>query len=109
MYWSEIKMPGIGGIDRVAEVFQIYVGGALPFAWMKIKIVESADRRFMGVPNVAIRNPASGFPEWIGGSGDSVEDALRDALERFFREIEQNTPGRSLVEADFEWSDPTDF
>ena len=51
----------------------------MPFASFKVKVIERDDGSFVGVPNVAIRSP-EGTPEWTSGLGDTVEEALADAL-----------------------------
>jgi len=109
MDWKSIKVPGIGRIDRVVATFEVWSDGSLPFAKFQIKVVERSGGDFIGVANIAIRNSVTGNPEWIAGLGDSAEDALRDALDYFLKEIEQHADNRSLTNDDFEWADPVDF
>jgi hypothetical protein len=107
--WSNIKMIGVARIDRVAAIFDVWSDGKLPFAKFKVKIVERSGDSFLGVPNVAIRNPQTGEPEYTSGLGKTVEDALADTLIYFVREVEQCTAQRELTEDDFVWSASEDF
>jgi hypothetical protein len=109
MDWKSIKVAGIGRIDRVVATFEVWSDGSLPFAKFKIKIVERIGGDFAGFANVAIRGSVTGDPEWVAGLGDSAEQALRDTLDYFFKEIEQHAENRSLTSDDFEWADPADF
>ena len=103
--WTDIRIPGIARIDRVVAEFDVWTDGmTLPFAKFKVKIVERTDD-FLGVVNVAIKNQVTGYPEWIGGNGWSVEEALEDAIRYFLREVEKYAPPRPLTDEDFEWSD----
>jgi hypothetical protein len=72
-------------------------------------VLERPGEGFLAVPNLAVKNAANSTPEWIAGLGETVEEALDDALTRFFREIESHSRGRALTDDDFEWSDPEDF
>ena len=109
MNWFEIQVAGIARIDRVVAVFEVWAPETLPFAKFKVKIVERRGDNFAGFTNVAIRNPETGQPEGNAGLGASVEEALKDVLHGFLREIEENSPGRPLSEGDFVWSAPEDF
>ena len=109
MEWHEIRMNDIKRIDRIVAEFDIWVDGSLPFAKFKIKIIERYGKGFYASPNVAIKNPHTGNPEFIGGLGSTLEEALQDALAFFWREIEQNSPRRRLVLEDFSWSAGEDF
>jgi hypothetical protein len=109
MSWHEIRVDGIARIDRIVAVFEIWAPETLPFAKFKVKIVERSGNRFAGCANVAIRKPKTGEPEFVAGLGGSVEEALKDTLHYFFREIEENSPGRPLDESDFAWSAFEDF
>jgi hypothetical protein len=102
-------MKGVARIDRVAAVFDIWSDGSLPFAKFKIKVIERGQNDYLGVPNIAIRNPLTGDPEYTSGLGKTIEDALVDTIRFFSREVAQNTGGKELTIADFIWSDFADF
>jgi hypothetical protein len=104
--WRELRVEGLGPVQRVAAMFQIGPPLAnLPFPSFKVKVIERANGSFLAVPNVAVR-AADGAPDWIGGLGASVEEALENALQYFVR----NLGGRAeLSEQDFVWSDPVEF
>ncbi len=104
--WRQIRFEGLGPISHVAAVFQVGPPlAALPFASLKVKVVERADGSFLGVPNVAVL-ASDGSPDWVSGLGGTVEEALADALHSF----EMSLGGRSeLSEACFAWAAPEDF
>lgn len=107
---ADTKIEGIARIDRISAVFEVWPeGNAVPFAKFKVKVIERAGGDFLGVPNVAVRNPATGHPEYTSGLGKTVEEALADAIKYFLKEIKQNTPAHDLSEADFVWSASEDF
>jgi hypothetical protein len=104
--WQDVLVDGFGPIDRVAAVFQ--VGPPLvrlPFSSFKVKVIERTDGSFLATPNVAVLG-ADGHPSWSAGLGDSIEEALVDALRQFARDFEDRA---DLTEAEFAWADPTEF
>jgi hypothetical protein len=106
--WRELRVEGLGPIERVVAVFQI--GPPLewlPFPSFKAKVVErvSADSPYVAVLNVALRGP-DGHRDGQAGIGDTVEAALEDALRRFAQAVKERGP---VTEDDFVWSDPTEF
>jgi len=96
-------------IDRVAEVFEIWPAGEFPLAKFKVKVLQREGAQFLGVPNIAIKSPVTGEPEWTSGLGDSIEEALDDALRYFFREVQDSCYDRPLTEDDFCWASSEDF
>ncbi|WP_152049221.1 hypothetical protein [Tautonia marina] len=104
--WRQLRVEGLGPVSRVTAVFQVGPPlAALPFASLKVKVVERADGSFLGVPNVAVLSP-DGSPDWVSGLGGTVEEALADTL-RFFV---SSLGGRSgLGEESFAWAAPEDF
>ncbi|WP_165247291.1 hypothetical protein [Paludisphaera soli] len=104
--WREMRVEGLGPISKVAAIFQV---GAplerLPFSSFKIKVLERRDGSFLAVPNVSALG-ADGHPSWDAGLGDTIDQALGDALERFARLLEELKPSN---ETDFSWADPTEF
>ncbi|NQU26276.1 MAG: hypothetical protein HQ567_33740 [Candidatus Nealsonbacteria bacterium] len=100
---------GVARIERVAEVFEVWPREDLPFAKFKIKVLDRGSSQFLGIPNVAIKNPVTGNREGTSGLGESVEEALQDALRYFFKELQEHPYDRPLTEDDFSWADPEDF
>jgi hypothetical protein len=109
MLWSNTTVPGAIRIDRVATVFEVWADQRLPFAKFRVKILERSPNDFVGVADVAIRNPRTRNAEFTSGLGHTIEETLKDTLNYFFREIENNKPDRDLTEDDFVWSAPEDF
>ena len=50
------------------------------------KVIERADRSFLGLPNVAVLRPDNSLDR-ISGLGDTVEEALEDALDNFVKSL----------------------
>jgi len=103
------KLRGIARIDRVAAMFDVWSDGLLPFAMFRIKVIERGENNFLGVLNVSVQNPKTGDPEYTSGLGKTVDEALLDALESFWREVRQNLDENQLTAANFIWSESTDF
>lgn len=104
--WRELRVEGLGPIERVVAVFQIGPPlERLPFPSFKVKVIERADGSFVAVLNVAPRG-LDGYRDGEAGLGGTIEEALEDALQRFARVVDERQP---LTESDFVWSDPTEF
>jgi hypothetical protein len=104
--WRSLRIDGLGPIQRLAAVFQVGPPLArLPFPSFKVKVLERADGSFVAVLNVAIR-AADGSPDWEAGLGDSVEEALEEALVRFARSLGDDG---ILSECAFAWADAGEF
>jgi hypothetical protein len=104
--WRELRVDGLGPVERVVAVFQVGPPLArLPFPSFKVKVIERANGSFLACPNVVVRR-TNGEADWIGGLGASVEEALEDALRRFVRNLGDR---QELSEADFAWADPLEF
>lgn len=104
--WRALQIKGLGPVSRVAAVFQIGPPLAdLPFASFKAKVIERGDGSFVAVLNVARRGP-DGHPDGMAGLGDSIDEALEDALRRFAEVVRIDPP---LLDQDFAWADPEEF
>jgi hypothetical protein len=55
----------------------------MPFAKMRVKVLDRCGGDFLAVPNLAFRNPTTGAPEYASGLGNSIEEAVNDLLVRF--------------------------
>lgn len=106
---NRIEVEGVKKIYRIADIFEIWPGDELPMAKFKVKVLERPGEQYLGVPNIAIRNPETGEPEWTGGLGDTVQAAVEDAIRYIFLEIKTNKYERQLTCDDFCWADPDDF
>jgi hypothetical protein len=104
--WRNLKVEGLGPVAREVAVFQVGPPLArLPFASFKVKVIERPDGSYLGLPNVA-RRSADGSPDWIGGLGASIEEALEDTLRWFVRSLNEDD---DTTEEDFVWAAPEDF
>lgn len=107
---TDKKIEGVARLDRVLEVFEVWPRNDLPFAKFKVKIMQGrSGEGLTGCPNVAIKNPETRAPDWIGGCGTTVEETLEDTIRYFYLQIESRGYDRPLEEDDFEWSHPDDF
>lgn len=104
--WRELRVEGLGPIARVVAVFQVGPPlQRLPFSSFKVKVLERANGSFLAIPNVAALGQ-DGHPMWEAGLGDSLEEALEDALKRFVRNVDERM---ATSESQFAWSDPKEF
>ncbi len=104
--WRELRVEGLGPIERVVAVFQIGPPlERLPFPSFKVKVIERANGSFLAVLNVDAHD-TNGCRDGEAGLGMTVEEALEDALRRFVRILDEREP---LSESDFIWSDATEF
>lgn len=104
--WHELRAEGLGPIQRVAAAFQVGPPPeCLPFPSFKVKVLERANGSFLAIPNVAPLDP-DGYPTREAGHGSTIEEALEDTLRRFTHLLNQLEP---RTEADFAWSDPSEF
>jgi hypothetical protein len=104
--WRGTRVEGLFVCERVVAVLHVSDSlTRLPFARFKVKVLERPDGTFFACPNVAIRG-VTGDAEWIGGLGDSIDEAVADCLRYFYGTWAERS---ELVESDFVWSDPQDF
>ncbi len=109
--WRKIRIDGISKIERVAAEFEVWAVGKIPGAKFRVKIVEDSKGNYVGFPNIRILDHIGQTVDGIAGLGDTIDEALDDALKRFFDLLAQyeNRYGRDLEEDDFVWSGPEDF
>lgn len=96
-------------IDRVAGLFEVWLGSEFPFAKMRIKVLERGAGDFLAVPNVCVRSIVTRDPVHVSGLGSTVQEALDDLIKGFVRDSRLNTPADGLSESNFEWAAPEDF
>lgn len=104
--WKTLKIARIARIERVVAEFVVWSIGVFPSAKVKVKIVEYPQGYYMGTPNLAAKSRRDGSPDWIGGTGKSIAEALEKTIENLLASIAENN---AVSEDDFEWSDPQDF
>lgn len=103
-------MDGVSRIDRVAALFDVWLDfELLPFAKMKVKVLERSGSDFLAVTNLHRRNADSHEPEYLSGLGDSIDSATTDLLKGFVNDLRKHLPGQGYDEEDFEWSATEDF
>lgn len=110
--WKDIKINCIAEINRIVTIFEVWSYEKIPYGKFKIKILESCRGGFIGIPNIAIKNLEDGTPEWISGLGNTVDEALRDAIENLMSSIETYAiwdENGMIDSAYFEWAEPHDF
>ncbi len=103
-------MQGIARIDTVVAQYQVWLDGELfPFPKMKVKVLASPGAGFAAHANLHRRDPKTGYPDYICGTGRTCEEAFHDLLQRFVEEATEHSANRKLEEQDFEWSAHEDF
>lgn len=110
MSWNEIKIQDIQGIEKVVAEFYVRCSAYMPNCQFRVKITQDNYGNYSGRVNVAIKNFKDGSPEWVGGQGESVDEALENSINNFINSIKSS--GRDLsnfTDEDFEWSAPEDF
>ena len=104
-----MNMSEILRIERVVAEFNVWLGETLPFAKMKVKVLEQNGTGYLAITNLHVLNKSSREPEYISGLGATVDDALKDVLSWFVQIVQRNATERGFNEADFAWSAPEDF
>ena len=99
----------ISRVERVVGYFDAWFDGSLPYAKMRVKVIDRGSNDFLAVANLSIRNCQSGDPEYISGIASQVEGAIQDLLSRFSILVRENAPSTGLDESNFEWSSPDEF
>ncbi len=105
MEWKSIKIEGIACIEKCVGEFNIFELLKTPHTKFKVKIYERQDGRYDGYTNLQLKDE-DGCPYPGVGSGETVEEALKDTIEYFLSMINEK---QNINEEDFECSDPFDF
>nr|UYH37509.1 hypothetical protein [Myxococcaceae bacterium MCy9487] len=103
MNWNTITLHDAASISSVVNVYEVK-DLRVPGAKYKIKTIERADKDFLALPNLGVKNNV-GIPDWTAGLGRTEIEALQDAL---FRLDEAFKTADRLIPEDFEWSVPRD-
>ncbi|GKX57428.1 hypothetical protein SOASR030_35400 [Leminorella grimontii] len=106
--WHKLKVDNVSGIDKTVGEFTVWMVGILPYAKMKIKIHEDQNGFYSGVTDVAIKRKYDGYPEWAGGSGKTIEEALENTIKAFNEMLKEDCIS-ILTEEDIEYAEWSDF
>lgn len=105
MEWKNIKIQGIGNIEKCVGEFNISETLKTPYGKFKVKIYERQNGKYVGYTNLQIKDK-DGCAFAGVGHGETVEEALKDTIEYFLNMINEN---QDIGKENFECSDPFDF
>ncbi|OCG15510.1 hypothetical protein A9G28_00750 [Gilliamella sp. Fer1-1] len=105
--WHDLIIDNVVKIEKSVAEFVIWMP-ILPYAKMKIKIYESSSRRYTGMTDLAIKRKFDRYPENGLGSGDTVEEALKNTLKNFNAMLTEDG-FEELTPEDIEYSEWSDF
>jgi hypothetical protein len=89
-------------LDEIVAVYDVWpLHEFLPFPRFVVKVLHRAGGDYQAVPNICVRNVKTGDCEYICGLGDNPDQALVNALENLFGEVQQQAQVRQLEEKDF--------
>lgn len=101
MPWHTLRIDGVSRIWREVARFVVEpIHDDLPMGF-GIKILEDQEGRFVGCPEIAIRD-AQGTPDGISGMGRSIEEALADTVKALLGTLND----KAKIEPDSIWWDP---
>lgn len=106
--WKNIKIKNVSKIEKIAAEFTIWMVGVLPYAKMKIKIIESNSGWYTGRTDLQIKRKFDGYPECAIGEGKNIEEALENTIKCFNKILEEDNLEK-LTEEDIEYSEYSDF
>ncbi|MBC1223170.1 hypothetical protein GNF10_19555 [Nostoc sp. UCD121] len=110
MNWKNIRIAEIQGIEKVVAEFYVRCVKYIPNCQFRVKITQDIDGKYSGHVNLAVRNSRNVSPKWVGGSGDSIDEALENSIKELVKSIKSSGKNVNLLqEEDFEWSAPEDF
>ena len=105
-----IEMHGIVKIERVVALLDVWLDQELiPIQRMKVKVVERNGPEYLALTNLHRISRESQPPEYISGLGDTIDDAVKDLLHYFIRDIQKYRPAEGYSLDEFGWSEPDDF
>lgn len=105
--WKTYSFQGFQVIEKVAAIFEVGppLPPTLPFASFTVKVLERRDGSFAAHLNVAVRSP-KGSAEAEAGLGQTVDEALEDALDSFWKAVQEYGATRP---EDFIWLDSAEW
>ncbi|OOM72227.1 hypothetical protein [Clostridium sp. BL-8] len=105
MEWRNIKIKGIGNIEKCVGEFNVTETLKTPYGKFKVKVYERQNGKYVGYTNLQLKDEEGCAFAGVG-HGETIEQALQDTIEYFLSMINEK---QSLNEEDFECSDPFDF
>jgi hypothetical protein len=87
-------------VEKVVGWYDVWTGD-LPFAKFTLRVVANESGGFQATPNVFVKS--SDGIEYTCGVGSTVSGAVRDAIDRFYDEIEKFTTIDQVTEDCFAW------
>lgn len=94
--WKDIKINGVGAIEKCAAEIQVWMQLILPYGKMKVKIFENQDSLFVGYTDVKIIRKFDDSPEGAVGYGKTVDEALIDTIRYFMEIVEEDYPQENI-------------
>lgn len=88
MEWRNIKIQGIGSIEKCVGEFNVAETLKTPYGKFKVKVYERQNGRYIGYTNLQLKDEdGCAFPGV--GHGETVEEALKDTIEYFLNMINE--------------------
>ncbi|WP_378123616.1 hypothetical protein [Cohnella sp. GCM10012308] len=103
--WTRLKVEGIAKIEKLVAEY-VVTQLDVPTGRFRVRIYESANRWFMGITNLRIKNAIDGYPEAGLGNGQSLTEALEDTLRNLMQLLLED---RVLTDDDFVFVNYSDF
>jgi Zn-finger domain-containing protein len=92
MVWKNLKIQNVSGIDKKVAEFTVWMVGVLPFAKMRIKIMEDQEGNFTGYTDIQLIRKIDGYGEAASGFGKTVDEALEETIKSFNEMIDEDYP-----------------
>jgi hypothetical protein len=105
MEWKDVKIEGIGIIEKCVGEFNVFETLKTPYGKFKVKVYERQNGRYVGYTNLLLKDE-DGCPFAGVGHGETIEQALYDTIRYFLDMLNER---ECLNEEDFECADAFDF
>ena len=93
-------------VEKVVGWYDVWTGD-LPFAKFTLRVVENTTGGYQATPDVFVKS-SEGI-EYTGGFGSTIPEAVADAIDRFYDEIEKVAAVDQITEEGFVWLCRTPF